>query len=90
MFQVAVTGCGKSISFMLPVFLFSSRLLGGVTIVIVPFVALQYDLLFRACMVGLSCEVWLEESVIVTIVLVILELFVTKAFTDFINRLIVR
>ena len=40
MLQVAAISCGKSILFILPAFLSSSRLLGGVTIVIVPFIAL--------------------------------------------------
>ena len=88
--QIAATGCGKSISFILPAFISSSRSLDGVTTVIVPFVALQYDLLSRVRTAGLSCEVWSEESVIATIVLVTPESFVTKAFTDFINRLTVR
>jgi superfamily II DNA helicase RecQ len=88
--HVAATGCGKSVSFLLPAFISSSRSMDSVTIVIVPFVALQYDLLSRVRTAGLSCEVWSEESVISTVVLVTPESFVTKAFSDFINRLTIR
>jgi len=55
--QVAATSYGKSISFMLPAFLSSSKSLGSITIIIIPFVTLQYNLLSRARTARLSCEI---------------------------------
>jgi superfamily II DNA helicase RecQ len=63
----------------------------GTTIVIVPFVALQEDLQNRCRTMGILCEIWSSYEVqTARIIFVTPESFVTKRFTDFLNRLTIR
>jgi superfamily II DNA helicase RecQ len=51
---VMATGAGKSIVFMLPSFCATA----GTTILVVPLVALRYDMIERIRHAGISCAVW--------------------------------
>lgn len=77
---IQVTGCGggKSLSFMLPAYCVS----GGVTIVIAPLVALQYDLQRRCEELGIDSTVWScrQANRTASVVFVTPESAVTKGF----------
>lgn len=83
--QVAGTGGGKSMSFMLPAFCSPH----GVTIVVVPLVALQQDLHRRCEEAKIDVHVWQSRGGNrgTSIVFVTLESVVTKGFRLFANRL---
>ncbi len=84
---IAGTGGGKSLAFMLPSYIARD----GVTIVIVPFVALQQDIAGRCRSLRIPCEVWSPREVSsASVILVTLESICTKPFWDFLNRLVVR
>ena len=86
--QVASTGSGKSLTFLLPSY---GAAPGGCTIVVVPFVALQQDLQERCGRLSISCDIWSPREVCTaTIVLVTPEVLATKQFRDFANRLAAR
>ncbi|KAK3896340.1 ATP-dependent DNA helicase, partial [Staphylotrichum tortipilum] len=83
--QVAGTGEGKSISFMLPAFCSPD----GVTVVVVPLVALRDDLSSRCERHGIEAHVWQRQGPnrAAAIVFVTPESAVTEGFRTFINRL---
>ena len=82
--QIAPTSAGKSASFMLPAFCSPK----GVTVVIVPLLALQGDLQGRCIKSRISAEVWdRENSRTAQIVFVTPESAITKGFSDYLNRL---
>lgn len=83
--QVTGTGGGKSLSFMLPAFCSPD----GVTVVVVPLVALREDLHRRCQVGGIDSHVWQGQGAnrVAPIVFVTPESAVTKAFQGFINRL---
>lgn len=83
--QVTGTGGGKSLSFMLPAYCSGV----GVTVVIVPLVALRDDLLQRCEELQIDVRVWEGErsAQAASIVLVTPESAVTKGFQSFITRL---
>jgi superfamily II DNA helicase RecQ len=85
--QVAGTGGGKSLSFMLP----SYAINDGTTVVIVPFVSLQEDLHDRCQKSKIKSAIWVQGRVAdVSIVFVTPESFVSKGFQEFIGRMTVR
>lgn len=80
---VMPTGGGKSLLFMLPAWI-----AGGLTVVVVPLVALRSDLQERCTKLGISCVEWQsrrppDEA---SIVLVTPEAAVTGDFRTFLNR----
>ncbi len=79
------TGSGKSLLFMLPAFCG----VGGVTIVVVPLIALKQDLRRRCQEAGIDCQEWSHgrppDSA--RIVLVTPESAIGDDFTRFVNRL---
>lgn len=78
------TGGGKSLLFMLP----AAASKGGVTIVVVPKMALQANMKQRCMEAGIKCAVWSENGAPpydARIVFVIAESAVSKTFADFIN-----
>ena len=78
------TGGGKSLLFMLP----AAASKGGVTIVVVPKIALQENMKQRYVEAGIKCVVWSEDRVLpynAQIVFVIAESAVSQTFADFIN-----
>ena len=78
------TGGGKSLLFMLP----AAASKGGVTIVVVPKVALQSNMKQRCVEVGIKCAVWSEDRAPpynARIVFVIAESAISQSFNDFIN-----
>ena len=79
------TGGGKSMLFMLP----ASSVAGGTTIVVVPLVSLQGDLQERCRTARISSLVWSSARPhdTTSIVFVTLELAITKAFAELMNRL---
>lgn len=83
--QVAGTGGGKSMSFMLPAYCSPE----GVTIVVVPLVALRQDLHGRCGRSGIEAHVWQGRGANrgASIVFVTPESAVTKGFRAFINQL---
>jgi superfamily II DNA helicase RecQ len=83
--QIAGTGGGKSLSFMLPAFCSPY----GVTIVIVPLVSLRGDLYERCLQSGIEAHVWQsrQSNRAASIVFVTPESAVTKGFREFVNRL---
>jgi superfamily II DNA helicase RecQ len=83
--QVAGTGEGKSMSFMLPAFCSPD----GVTVVVVPLVALRGDLHGRCQRMGIDAHVWQGQGVnrAAAIVFVTPESAVTVGFRSFANRL---
>jgi superfamily II DNA helicase RecQ len=83
--QVAGTGEGKSMSFMLPAFCSPD----GVTLVVVPLVALRDDLYGRCQRMGIDAHVWQGKGAnrAAAIVFVTPESAVTEGFRSFVNRL---
>src|SRR5690606_14673980 len=83
--QVAGTGVGKSMSFMLPAYCSPD----GVTVVVVPLVALREDLHRRCKRAGIDAHVWHSQGPNrgASIVFVTPESAVTKGFQGFVNRL---
>lgn len=80
---VMPTGAGKSLLFMLPAWV-----AGGLTVVVVPLLALRADLLARCTTLGISCVEWEsrrppDEA---SIVLVTPESALTEDFRTFLNR----
>jgi hypothetical protein len=77
------TGVGKSLCFMLP----AASCPGGLTIVVVPLVSLQGDLMDRCQKLNISCAEWRSDRVPgdVSIVFVTPESAMTKRFQDFIE-----
>ncbi|KAK3338657.1 P-loop containing nucleoside triphosphate hydrolase protein, partial [Lasiosphaeria hispida] len=81
------TGGGKSLTFILPTYCTPD----GITIVIVPFVALQEDLHKRCHTMSIRCEIWSTTCIQTTpIILVTPESFSTKQFRDWVNRLAIQ
>ncbi|KAJ2546020.1 hypothetical protein EV175_005751, partial [Coemansia sp. RSA 1933] len=83
--QVASTGGGKSLSFMLPAYCSQ----GGTTIVIVPLVGLQDDLRERCSKHMITSHIWKSRqgNPAASIVFVTPESAVTSGFGDFVRRL---
>jgi superfamily II DNA helicase RecQ len=79
------TGGGKSLTFMLPAYCSPE----GVTVVIVPLVALRTDMYERCQEAGISTHIWQSQgpSRIASLVFVTPESAITKGFQDFIRRL---
>ena len=78
------TGGGKSLLFMLP----AAASKGGVTIVVVPKIALQANMKQRCMDAGIKCAVWSDDRAPpydAQIVFVIAESAVSQSFADFIN-----
>lgn len=78
------TGGGKSLLFMLP----AAASKGGVTIVVVPKIALQANMKQRCIEAGIKCAVWSESKAPpynARIVFVIAKSAVSQSFADFIN-----
>jgi superfamily II DNA helicase RecQ len=77
------TGSGKSLCFMLP----AASCPGGLTVVIVPLVSLQGDLMDRCQKLKISCAEWKSDRVPgdVSIVFVTPESAMTKRFLDFLE-----
>jgi DEAD/DEAH box helicase len=85
--QVASTGAGKSLSFMLP----ARMCRQGKTVVIVPLVALRSDLFQRCVKAGITTQEWKAEATIdptATIVLVTPESFLTNSFASYLHGLV--
>lgn len=82
---VMPTGAGKSILFMLPAWVTP----GGVTVVVVPLVALRADMLRRCLEMNISCAEWgvRRPPNIESIVLVTPEAAVRADFLSFVERL---
>jgi superfamily II DNA helicase RecQ len=85
--QVAGTGEGKSMSFLLPAYCANDN--GGTTIVIVPLISLRDDLHGRCEKSEIGTYIWnsREGHQMAPIVFVTPESAVTKGFSDFVNRL---
>lgn len=83
--QIASTGEGKSVSFMLPAYCSPD----STTIVIVPLVALQEDLHTRCQAAGITSSVWQSGRGIAhsSVVFVTPESACTKGFGDYVYRL---
>ncbi|KAL6399580.1 hypothetical protein AUP68_00560 [Ilyonectria robusta] len=79
------TGTGKSLCFMLP----AASCPGGVTVVVVPLVSLQGDMLDRCQKLNISCAEWRSDRVPgnVSIVFTTPESAMTKRFQDYIESL---
>jgi superfamily II DNA or RNA helicase len=77
------TGMGKSLSFMLPALTST-----GVTVVVVPILALKNDLKDRCIQAGIECVEWDSERPHewASVVLVVPESAVSASFEAFINR----
>jgi superfamily II DNA helicase RecQ len=77
------TGCGKSLAFMLPALTST-----GVTVLVVPLVALKSNLRDRCVRAGISCVEWSSEHPHewAQIVLVVPEVAVGAPFQSFLNR----
>jgi len=86
--QIMGTGGGKSVSFMLPAYCSPD----GVTIVIVPLVALRQDLHERCKRAGIDAHIWQSRGAnrAASLVFVTPESAVTKGFGEFLNRLQIR
>jgi hypothetical protein len=82
---VMPTGSGKSLLFMLPAWL-EPR---GVSIVVVPLLALREDLIFRCQQVGIQCAIWdgRQQPDGATLVFVTPEKAVDEAFSSYLSRL---
>ena len=85
--QIAATGVGKSLSFMLPAYCTHM----GTTIVIVPLLALQNDLVSRCCAKNIIAAPWNEVDYFggKDIVFVTPESACTDRFWEYINFLLV-
>ncbi|KAM6523080.1 hypothetical protein FSOLCH5_003699 [Fusarium solani] len=85
--QIAGTGEGKSMSFLLPAYCSNDD--GGTTVVIVPLVALRDDMHRRCAESGIATYVWDSRGAhrIAPIIFVTPESAVTKGFGEFIARL---
>jgi RecQ family ATP-dependent DNA helicase len=81
---VMPTGGGKSLLFMLPAWI-SPR---GVTVVVVPLIALRGDMVHRCRLLGISCVEWESRRPAdqASIVLVTPESAITEDFMTFLNR----
>ena len=81
---VMPTGGGKSLLFMLPAWI-SPR---GVTVVVVPLIALRGDMVYRCRQLGISCVEWESRRPAdqASIVLVTPESAITEDFMTFLNR----
>lgn len=81
---VMPTGAGKSLLFMLPAFLTPS----GLTVVIVPIIALRIDLQARCTKLGIRCVTWVSRRPAddASIVLVTPEAALTADFMTFLHR----
>lgn len=79
------TGTGKSLCFMLP----AASCPGGVTVVIVPLVSLQGDMMDRCEKLNISCAEWRSDRVPgnVSIVFTTPESAMTKRFQDYVESL---
>ncbi|KAH7144098.1 P-loop containing nucleoside triphosphate hydrolase protein [Dactylonectria estremocensis] len=79
------TGTGKSLCFMLP----AASCPGGVTVVVVPLVSLQGDMLDRCRKLNISCAEWRSDRVPgnVSIVFTTPESAMMKRFQDYIESL---
>jgi hypothetical protein len=86
--QIASTGGGKSLSFMLPAYCTPD----GVTVVVVPLTALESDLERRCREARIPAAIWSSREPVqmASIVLVTPESVITKGFRGFINRLLAR
>ncbi|KAJ9129553.1 DEAD-like helicases superfamily protein, partial [Pleurostoma richardsiae] len=86
--QIIGTGAGKSLSFMLPAYCSPD----GVTIVVVPMVALRTDLLWRCRTSQIDAEIWRSDRPVraASVVLITPESVATKGFRNFVNGLTVR
>jgi len=83
--QVAGTGGGKSLTFMLPAHCQPQ----ATTVVIVPFIALQEDIAQRCRTMSISCDIWSpSKASSASLILVTPESFVLDSFRDFLNRLV--
>ncbi|EXA31534.1 hypothetical protein FOVG_17156 [Fusarium oxysporum f. sp. pisi HDV247] len=85
--QIAGTGEGKSMSFLLPAYCANDN--GGTTIVIVPLISLRDDLHGRCAKSEIGTYIWKsrEGHQIAPIVFVTPESAMTKEFGDFVNGL---
>jgi superfamily II DNA helicase RecQ len=85
--QIAGTGEGKSMSFLLPAYCSNDD--GGTTVVIVPLVALRDDMHRRCAESGIGTYVWDSRGAhrIAPIIFVTPESAVTKGFGEFMARL---
>lgn len=83
--QVAATGSGKSLTFMLPAFCVPE----GVTVVITPLVALENDMVQRCARLGIDGYIWKRDQVqrAASLVFVTPESVVTKGFQMFVERM---
>lgn len=85
--QITGTGVGKSLSFLLPI----SITMSGTTIVVVPLLLLQHDLLRRCEEKGISCSMWhaMKHNFNPrnSVVFVTPESAVTDSFFDYVNLL---
>ena len=86
-FQICGTGVGKTTSFMIPVLLSN----GGVTIVVAPLVALEFNHLKQAESCGISAVIWdgttCELLVIPKLIFITPESIVLDAFIAYLARL---
>jgi superfamily II DNA helicase RecQ len=79
------TGGGKSLIFILPVYCLPE----GVTVVIIPLVALCTDIYERCQEVGILIHIWQSQGLsrIASLVFITPESAITKGFQDFIQQL---
>ena len=79
------TGLGKSLAFILP----ASYNFSGVTIVVVPLIALQHDLHYRTTQLSVLSRIWQPELTSLTsgIVYITPESAITRRFQDYLHRL---
>ena len=84
--QIAGAGVGKSMSFLLPAYMSS---FGGTTIVVVPLISLQQNLLARCIACNISASIWNGTSFPnpSKIVLVSPESVTSSLFMDYINMI---
>jgi superfamily II DNA helicase RecQ len=82
---VMLTGVGKSMLFMLLVWVEP----GGITVVVVPLIALRGDMIRRCREVGIACVAWESRQPPnrAVVVLVTPELVVREVFVTFLNWL---
>jgi superfamily II DNA helicase RecQ len=86
--QIAGTGVGKSMSFMLPAY----TTLSGTSIVVVPLKALQHDLVSRCSKQCIIARIWNEDECYndANLVFVTPESASSPKFLDFINSLLIQ